>query len=59
LARSRHWLRWPAGVWLALICASTLLVHQHHVADIAAGLLLAWALQKVRFGRFTKEKTAC
>jgi membrane-associated phospholipid phosphatase len=27
--------------WLALICASTLLVHQHHLLDVAAGLLLA------------------
>ncbi|MDR2187835.1 MAG: hypothetical protein LBE62_07240 [Azonexus sp.] len=40
--------RWLRGVWygwLALICLSTLLVHQHHVADIAAGLLLALLLQ--------------
>lgn len=27
--------------WLALICISTLFVHQHHLVDIAAGLLLA------------------
>jgi membrane-associated phospholipid phosphatase len=27
--------------WLALICVSTLFVHQHHLVDIAAGLLLA------------------
>lgn len=29
------------GLWLALICASTLLVHQHHLLDVGSGLLLA------------------
>ena len=31
-----------AGVWTALIVASTVFVKQHYVADVAAGLLLAW-----------------
>ena len=31
----------PWLVWLALICASTVLVHQHHLADIVAGLVIA------------------
>lgn len=30
-----------AWAWLVLICVSTLLVHQHHLADVAAGLLVA------------------
>ena len=29
------------GVWIVLICASTVLVHQHHLLDVAAGLLVA------------------
>jgi membrane-associated phospholipid phosphatase len=31
-----------AGAWTALIIASTVFVKQHYVADVAAGLLLAW-----------------
>lgn len=27
--------------WLGLICASTVLVHQHHLLDVATGLLVA------------------
>jgi membrane-associated phospholipid phosphatase len=30
-----------AGVWVALIVASTVLIKQHYVADVASGLLLA------------------
>jgi len=29
------------GVWLVLICASTIFVHQHHLLDVATGLLVA------------------
>ncbi len=28
-------------LWLALLCLSTLLVHQHHVLDVIGGLLIA------------------
>ena len=45
LARGQRRLRWFVYGWLALICLSTLLVHQHHLLDIAAGLLLALLLQ--------------
>jgi len=31
------------GVWLVLICLSTVLVHQHHVIDVISGLLVAIA----------------
>jgi len=43
-----HWWRtnrrlgFIAGVWTALIVASTVFVKQHYVADVASGLLLAW-----------------
>ena len=29
------------GAWLVLICASTVLVHQHHLLDVVTGLLVA------------------
>lgn len=32
---------------LAVMCASTLLTHQHHVIDVAAGLLLAFAARSL------------
>ena len=33
--------------WLVLICASTILVHQHHLLDVATGLLVAAFLYRV------------
>jgi membrane-associated phospholipid phosphatase len=33
----------PVAVWTTLIVASTMLVHQHYVADVAFGLVLAAA----------------
>jgi membrane-associated phospholipid phosphatase len=42
-----HWWRWdrrigiPVAVWTLLIVASTVLVHQHYLADVGGGLLLA------------------
>jgi membrane-associated phospholipid phosphatase len=42
-----HWWRVDrrigvaAGLWTLLIVASTLLIHQHYVADVAGGLVLA------------------
>ena len=33
--------------WLVLICASTILVHQHHLLDVATGLLVATFLYRV------------
>jgi membrane-associated phospholipid phosphatase len=33
-------------VWLILICASTVLVHQHHMIDVVSGLGLAAVLHR-------------
>jgi membrane-associated phospholipid phosphatase len=30
------------ALWLAVISASVVLVHQHHIIDVASGYLLAW-----------------
>ena len=44
-AAARGWLARAAwGLWLAAIMASTVLVHQHHLLDVASGLLLAVAI---------------
>ena len=48
-----HWLRFdrragrPLSVWTALIVASTLLVKQHYIADLVAGLLLAFGMARL------------
>lgn len=38
---SAWWLRVAFVLWLALLIASVLLVHQHHVLDVAGGILVA------------------
>lgn len=44
-AAARGWLRRAAwSLWLVAIMASTVLVHQHHLLDVASGLLLAVAI---------------
>jgi hypothetical protein len=37
----RNWIRFVATLWLGLMVCSVSLIHQHHLADIASGLLLA------------------
>ncbi len=37
-------LRNVFAAWFVLICASVVLVHQHHVLDVIAGLLVTWVL---------------
>jgi membrane-associated phospholipid phosphatase len=42
--------RWPATLlyaWLAAMIASTILVHQHHLLDAAAGLAIALAVRRL------------
>lgn len=41
-------LRAAMGLWWAALVASVLLTHQHHVADVLAGTLLALALRPWR-----------
>lgn len=44
LARvSGRWLRGLFNLWLVLLVASVLLVHQHHVLDVVGGILVALA----------------
>lgn len=31
---------WPAMLWFALVCVSTLMTHQHVIADLVSGVLL-------------------
>ncbi len=44
-----HWWRidrragWGAAAWSVLIIASTLLIHQHYLADVGGGLALGIA----------------
>lgn len=40
---------WRIGLalWMALLSASTVLVHQHHLVDVASGLALAVAIDRV------------
>jgi membrane-associated phospholipid phosphatase len=40
---SPPWLRRLFEVWFIALCASVLLVHQHHVLDVAGGVLVALA----------------
>ena len=42
-----HLPKFIFGGWLVLICASTVFVHQHHLLDVATGLLVAAAF--IRF----------
>jgi membrane-associated phospholipid phosphatase len=36
--------------WLVLMCASVLLVRQHHLLDVASGLVLGWLCHRRYFG---------
>ena len=48
-----HWWRlgrrggWIAAAWAAVVIASTQLIHQHYLVDIAGGLLLAFAASRL------------
>ena len=47
-ASSSPALRGALWIWLAAICASTTLVHQHHLLDVTSGLALAWIVLRLR-----------
>lgn len=38
--------RWGYAVWLAVISVAVVLVHQHHIADVLSGYLLAWVCRR-------------
>jgi membrane-associated phospholipid phosphatase len=46
---SRQWVAPLLWIWLFLICASIILVHQHHLMDIPTGMLLAVINYKMFF----------
>ena len=48
LRRVPSWLAALYALWFAILSASTVLVHQHHLVDVAAGLALALAATAVR-----------
>jgi hypothetical protein len=37
-------LRIVWGTWMIIMCASTILTHRHHLADVASGLAIAFAV---------------
>jgi len=46
-----RWIRLGLLLWGAIICASVLLVHQHHVLDVVSGLLLGIATYRLAYLR--------
>lgn len=48
VTRSRAW---KMRLWAAAIALSTLLIHQHHIADVIAGFALAWASVRLVYDR--------
>ena len=46
-ARAPPMLAWAYGLWLAVIAASTVTVHQHHLLDVPTGLALALAARRL------------
>jgi membrane-associated phospholipid phosphatase len=41
--------------WAIAIMASTLLTHQHHLLDVATGLILAWAGKRSVYDRWARQ----
>jgi membrane-associated phospholipid phosphatase len=42
---------WGMITWASAVSVSTLFVHQHHLADIAGGVLLAWGSVRLVYDR--------
>lgn len=49
------WFHIALKVWFALVCASVVLVHQHHFFDIGLAIVLAWAVYRLVYLK-TAEK---
>ena len=50
-ALPRIWIRAGLVLWGLLLCASVLLVHQHHLLDMATGLLLGYLCYRLVYWR--------
>jgi membrane-associated phospholipid phosphatase len=48
----QKWFHVFLTVWILMICASVVLVHQHHLFDIFTGLILAYLAIKTVYRRF-------
>ena len=59
-----HWFRVdrriaiPVAIWVVLIVASTVLIKQHYVADVASGLLLAFGASWLYMSLLLKKAKA-
>ena len=48
----QKWFHLFLSIWILLICASVVLVHQHHLFDVLTGLILAYFAIKLVYRRF-------
>lgn len=59
-----HWWRagrvvgWVAAAWAVVVIASTQLIHQHYLADIPGGLVLAFGVSRVSLRYFVDRPPA-
>jgi membrane-associated phospholipid phosphatase len=52
---SSAWIRGGLILWGLLLCASVLLVHQHHVLDVVSGLLLGYLCYRLVYRRLSER----
>lgn len=52
---SSIWIRAGLLLWGLLLCASVLLVHQHHVLDVVSGLLLGYLCYRLVYRRAVEQ----
>src|SRR6266545_1769888 len=50
-------LRILYGLWLVVVCASTVLTHRHHLLDVAGGIAITLAAQQLRLRRAAAPST--
>ena len=55
---SPRWIRTGLLLWGVLLCASVLLVHQHHVLDVISGLLLGYLCYRLVYLRAIERARA-